>query len=275
MCRAWPTPGVVVECSPHHPGSPTSSVVYRGVGPQMSHGSAAARHAWGCGRGVPATTYRGTKPRVHPQLGAEVMTPEAIRGEAILAVAAQVFLAYGYEQSSMDEIALEAGVARRTLYNQFSNKKALFDATMAEMWNATPVDAIIEATEQMRPPEDVLFTIGRTIANFWAPPEAVAFMRLVIWESARFPELGESFLQSGHEPVRQAVSRFVQQLSHEDGFSIDDPDFASAQFVNVILGEVLVSRLVATSTVVLDEKRCDYVVREAVTLFMTRYHRRA
>ena len=200
------------------------------------------------------------------------MTPEAIRGEAILAVAAQVFLAHGYEQSSMDEIALEAGVARRTLYNQFVSKKALFDATMARMWDATPLDAIVEATAQVRPPEEVLFSIGRTIAGFWAPPEAVAFMRLVIWESARFPELGESFLQSGHEPVRQAVNRFVRRLSRrEHEFRIDDPDLASAQFVDVILGEVLLSRLVATSTAALDEARCDYVVREAVTLFMTRY----
>ena len=199
------------------------------------------------------------------------MTPEAIRGEAILAVAAQVFLAHGYEQSSMDEIALEAGVARRTLYNQFVSKKALFDATMARMWDATPLDAIVEATAQVRPPEDVLFSIGRTIAGFWAPPEAVAFMRLVIWESARFPELGESFLQSGHEPVRQAVNRFVRRLSREPEFRIDDPDLASAQFVDVILGEVLLGRLVATSTEALDEERCDYVVREAVALFMTRY----
>lgn len=188
-----------------------------------------------------------------------------------MAVAAQVFLAHGYEQSSMDEIALEAGVARRTLYNQFVSKKALFDATMARMWDATPLDAVIEATAQVRPPEDVLFSIGRTIANFWAPPEAVAFMRLVIWESARFPELGESFMQSGHEPVRQAVNRFVQQLSREAEFHIDDPDLATAQFVDVILGEVLLSRLVATSTVALDQERCDYVVREAVALFMTRY----
>jgi AcrR family transcriptional regulator len=201
------------------------------------------------------------------------MTPEAIRGEAVLAVAAQVFLAHGYEQSSMDEIALEAGVARRTLYNQFASKKALFDATMAQMWDRMPLDAIIEATVQVRPPEEVLFSIGRTIASFWAPPEAVAFMRLVIWESSRFPELGEGFLQSGHEPIRQAVSSFVHRLSRERDFRIDDPDLATAQFIDVILGEVLLGRLVATSTAALDAERCDYVVHEAVALFMTRYRR--
>jgi len=172
----------------------------------------------------------------------------------------------------MDQIALESGVARRTLYNQFGAKKVLFDATMAQMWDRMPLDAIIDATAAVRPPEEVLYSIGRTIASFWAPPEAVAFMRLVIWESSRFPELGESFFDTGREPARRAVTDYVGRLSRDDGFHVDDPDLAAAQFIDVILGEVLLGRLVAaTATTALDEKRCDYLVREAVALFVARY----
>jgi len=193
--------------------------------------------------------------------------------EKILETAATVFLTHGYEQSSMDEIALESGVARRTLYNQFANKKALFDATMARLWASMPLDAIIDPTAEVRPPEEVLFAIGRTIASFWAPPEAVAFMRLVIWESSRFPELSESFWSAGRDPARQAVSLYVRRLSHEADFHIEDIDLATAQFIDVILGEVLLGRLVATEASSLDDDRCDYIVREAVTLFMSRYRR--
>jgi AcrR family transcriptional regulator len=188
-----------------------------------------------------------------------------------LRTAARVFLTHGYEESSMDLIALESGVARRTVYNQFGSKKALFDATMAQLWDRMPLDAIIEATAQVRPPEEVLFSIGRTIASFWAPPEAVAFMRLVIWESPRFPELGESFFHNGREPARRAVNEYVRRLSREPGYRIADPDLATAQFIDVILGEVLLGRLVATSMIALDEDRCDYVVRQAVKLFLARY----
>ncbi|WP_422743440.1 TetR/AcrR family transcriptional regulator [Mycobacterium sp. WMMD1722] len=191
--------------------------------------------------------------------------------EMVLATASRLFLAHGYEQCSMDQIALESGVARRTVYNQFGGKKALFDATMAQMWDRMPLDAIIAAASAVQSPEEVLYSIGRTIASFWAPPEAVAFVRLVIWESARFPELGESFFDRGREPARTAVREYVRRLSGERGFHIEDPDLATAQFVDVILGEVLLSRLVASPTDILDEERCDYVVREAVTLFLTRY----
>ncbi|BBZ28905.1 hypothetical protein MMAD_32000 [Mycolicibacterium madagascariense] len=185
--------------------------------------------------------------------------------------AAVVFLAHGYEQSSMDQIALEAGVARRTVYNQFGSKKALFDATMAQMWERMPLDAITADTTSSTPPEEVLYSIGRTIANFWAPPEAVAFMRLVMWESSKFPELGESFLDNGRDPARRRVTEYVRRLGGDAGFRIDDPDLATAQFIDVILGQVLLGRLVASSNSAVDDERRDYVVREAVALFLARY----
>ena len=42
--------------------------------------------------------------------------------EAIVAAAEQLFLAGGFGAVSMDELAGAAGVARRTLYNQFASK---------------------------------------------------------------------------------------------------------------------------------------------------------
>ena len=196
--------------------------------------------------------------------------PESTR-EAILVTACQVFIDHGYEQSSMDKIALKSGVARRTLYNQFASKKALFDATMARLWAHMPIATIIDVSLESRPPEDVLYEIGRAIADFWAPPEAVAFLRLVIWESPRFPELGESFINTGREPARSAVKRYVRLLTEEPGYRIHDPDLAATQFIGVIVGEVLLDRLIATREPALSEQRCDYVVSEAVALFLSRY----
>lgn len=184
-----------------------------------------------------------------------------------------MFLTHGYEQSSMDVIAAQSGVARRTLYNQFSSKRALFDATMTQLWERMPLDTIIEASNRVGPADEVLEAIGRAIADFWAPPETVAFMRLVIWESPRFPELGQGLLDNGRSPARRAVNSYVRRLSQERGFRIDDPDLATAQFIDVIVGELLIGRLVATSTTTIDDDRREYVVREAVALFLTRYRR--
>lgn len=173
----------------------------------------------------------------------------------------------------MDEIALQCGVARRTVYNHFPSKRELFDATMTQLWDRMPLDTIVDATNMVGPAEDVLYAIGRAIASFWAPPEVVAFLRLAIWESPRFPELGHGLMDNGRSPARRAVNGYVRRLSQQREFRIDDPDLATMQFIDVILGELLVSRLIATSTVAPDEARSEYIVREAVRLFLTRYRR--
>jgi AcrR family transcriptional regulator len=212
-------------------------------------------------------------PRADSAAPVTELEPESTR-DAILRTAGLVFLSHGYEQSSMDEIALQSGVARRTLYNQFASKKALFDATMAQLWDGMPLDAIVVATANEGPAEEVLYAVGRAIADFWAPPEAVAFLRLVIWESPRFPELGRGLLDNGRSPARRAVNRYVRRLSRKRDFRIEDPDLATTQFIDVILGELLLGRLVATSSAsAVDEDRRDYLVREAVRMFVARYRR--
>ena len=50
--------------------------------------------------------------------------------EAILAAAQVLFLGNGYEGSSMEAIAAEAGVSKLTLYSHFKDKEALFSAAV-------------------------------------------------------------------------------------------------------------------------------------------------
>ncbi|WP_424971068.1 TetR/AcrR family transcriptional regulator [Dinoroseobacter sp. S76] len=50
--------------------------------------------------------------------------------QRILTAAFRLFFRRGYSRVSMDEIAIEAGVTKRTLYNHFSSKDALIGAVM-------------------------------------------------------------------------------------------------------------------------------------------------
>ncbi len=50
------------------------------------------------------------------------------RQKTILNAAFDVFARYGVKRATMNDIAMEAGVARQTLYNAFTNKEALLRA---------------------------------------------------------------------------------------------------------------------------------------------------
>ncbi|GAS95962.1 regulatory protein TetR [Mycolicibacterium canariasense] len=111
---------------------------------------------------------------------------------------------------------------------------------MTQLWNRMPLDAIVDAASQVT--EEVVYGIGRAITDFWSPAEAVAFLRLIIWEGPRFPELGHGLMDCGRSPARRAVNGYVRRLGQDRGFRIDDPDLATTQLIDVILGEMLAQR---------------------------------
>ena len=53
---------------------------------------------------------------------------------AIVQAAVAQFRAHGYEATSMDQVAAAAEVSKRTLYNHFASKEALFAQILVQLW---------------------------------------------------------------------------------------------------------------------------------------------
>src|SRR3546814_3405980 len=77
----------------------------------------------------------------------------------------------------MDLVAREASVARRTVYNQFESKEALFIASVERVWSEFPVVEITADESVLSDPAAGLKRIGDAVVDFWEPPIAVAFLR--------------------------------------------------------------------------------------------------
>lgn len=103
------------------------------------------------------------------------------RRGAILAAAGKVFHAHGYAATTVESIAVEAGVAKGSLYNYFRNKQDLFTQLFAEITagDEAETDQLvtenIPADEKLRKLVDNIFTqlerytaIGGLVLEFWA-----------------------------------------------------------------------------------------------------------
>ena len=137
----------------------------------------------------------------------------------------------------MERIAKDANVARRTVYNQFESKKALFDATIGRLWRRNPIADIVKGITAGSSPEQGLLLIGSSIVNFWVPDESIAFLRMMIAESVQFPELGKAFVDTGRNPARQAIAEYLRKLHQQGRLHVTDADFATAQFVELVVGQ--------------------------------------
>lgn len=205
----------------------------------------------------------------------EVLSLPALvsKRDAILAAAGRAFIANGFEGTTMDQVSSLAGVARRTLYNQFpEGKEELFGAVAERMWQAFPVMDIASDEDALTDAEAGLRRIGLAVAQFWAPPLAVAFLKLVIAEGTRFPNLTKRFFEVGKTPAVNAVRNYIAELGKRGALSIPDSKLAATQFLGMVDEAVLWGRVMGDPRAP-SAAEMKKVVDEAVAIFLTYYRR--
>src|SRR5271170_1323802 len=99
----------------------------------------------------------------------------------ILAGAATVFAADGYEGASMARIAAVAGVSKGTLYNHFDSKAALFTAYVGETCDRY-LARVFEGADHDGDPASVLRGIGKRMLQMMLSGLGLAIYRVVIAE---------------------------------------------------------------------------------------------
>lgn len=81
------------------------------------------------------------------------------RQENIVEAAVRLFSRYGVKRTSMNDIAAEAGISRQTLYNAFSNKDQVLQATIRLFADRSvaQINAGLERTNDLGEQLDVIF----------------------------------------------------------------------------------------------------------------------
>lgn len=106
---------------------------------------------------------------------------------AILAAAAEQFRTLGFEASSMDKIAANAGVSKRTVYNHFPSKDELFAETLVQLFerSAAALDLAYRLDASLRAQLTELMTIK---VRAMADQDFLDLARVAIAEGMHAPE---------------------------------------------------------------------------------------
>jgi TetR/AcrR family transcriptional regulator, regulator of autoinduction and epiphytic fitness len=129
--------------------------------------------------------------------------------EKILQGAMQEFLAHGYAATSMDKVAEAAGVSKATVYSHFQDKEGLFKALIEKLARKR-FQSILGTQALQGEPYIVLRRLAKTALNQMVDdPEYQSFERLLIGESARFPELAQIFVGSIAKPAIETISKYL------------------------------------------------------------------
>ena len=112
----------------------------------------------------------------------------ARRRDEILDAAVRLFVADGFEAVTLDHVAAEAHVAKRTIYSYIGDRTEVFLAA---------VERLRERALQQAPRADGLEQLAQAIVLTLHSDDAVGLHRLAIGESHRFPELAVRFYEDG------------------------------------------------------------------------------
>ena len=186
--------------------------------------------------------------------------------EAIVAAAERLFLERGFGSVSMDELAETAGVARRTLYNQFASKEEIFREMLLRV-SGQLEHAFPPGIETRGDVEDVLRLIARMILGLHEHREYRGFLRMVVADSRQFPWIAEEFA-AVMDPQTERLTRYLAHLTDMGILDCRNPLLAAHQFMGILNEFSLWPWMLGREPSLAPDED---VVEEAVRMFLERY----
>lgn len=186
----------------------------------------------------------------------------------IVKQAAKLFLKKGFGAISMDEIANTADVSKRTLYNHFPTKKILFCEIVTMEWQKVDYPKIDDL--QCKDPEDIFTAIMKHLMKIMYSARMQNLLKLVIAESAKFPELKLLHAEYGFKPQFIDFMAYIDHLGETNILNIDNPRIAAAQYLGLIKESLYWPWFFGVKTKPSEEEQND-VIQRANDIFFGHY----
>lgn len=188
---------------------------------------------------------------------------------AVLEAAKRLFPHSGFEGTSMDAIAAEAGVSKLTVYSHFTDKETLFFAAIwarcEEQMPATLFDVNVKG-----PVRRQLEAIAHAFFALITAPESIALHRLLTSASGTSPKLVQMFWEAGPQRVQGGFQQFLRHEIVAGQLDIHDVPRASEQFFALLKGD-LHARLLCGCGTPLSVHDIDTHVHATVDFFLRAY----
>ncbi len=184
----------------------------------------------------------------------------------ILDAAVEEFRELGFAGTSMDRIANRAKVSKRTVYNHFESKEALFRAILDLM--AVEAELALDISyDPERPIEPQLHDLGWAEGKLLVNPSFMRLARMVVGETMRDPVLAA---EMNCKMQRISVfGDFIADAAAAGALKTPEPTLAAEQFIGLIKARAFWP--VIFSGVCVGEEEMGRIIRDSVSVFLNTY----
>jgi len=190
----------------------------------------------------------------------------------ILEAAGRLFLNQGFEATTMDAIAREAGVSKATVYAHAKNKQELF-AAIVRGKSSLVYQSVDAAEAASLGAERALTLFARRFMEVIMAPEAQCMYRVVVSEAPRNPELGRIFFEQGPQVVIARLAVILEAGRAAGELDIDDTMIAAQELLGLIQGRFHLPCVLGTLSELSTDER-ERAADRVVSTFLRAYKRR-
>ncbi|TRW88881.1 TetR/AcrR family transcriptional regulator [Mycolicibacterium sp. 018/SC-01/001] len=194
---------------------------------------------------------------------------------AILAHGQRLFLAHGYQGTSMDMVAAAAAVSKQTVYKHFGDKHALLLAIVDEALAGT-VGSFEARVAELAGTDELdrdLTILARDYLRAVLSEPVVQLRRLVIGEANRVPDLAEAYLQRAPSRMLAAFADCFEALTGRGLLDVPEKNVAAEHFAFLIVGRCIDEALFRGGPAVLASLDVDAQAAAGVQVFLAGYRR--
>jgi AcrR family transcriptional regulator len=147
--------------------------------------------------------------------------------------ARRVFLEHGFDGASVNDIVRATGVSKGTVYAYFPSKEKLFETLIFED-RRSQAERLFEIIDDSRPVEEMLREIGLRFGKILIAPEQIAYIRMIIAASAKFPQAGRAFYEAGPRYGIARITAYIQEKIRQGELQTNDPEMAARQLMELL-----------------------------------------
>jgi AcrR family transcriptional regulator len=162
----------------------------------------------------------------------------------VLTVASECFLANGYDGTSINVMAREAGISKESIYRYFGSKQELFLAVVErelQFYQDSMQESVTDYYEH--PPEEALMHLAESAIRAVTSDRTMALRRLVFQMAVTQPKVGAYYFRVGPELAYRNINKLLKHNIEEGRLKTEfEVDKLTHYFISMVLHTVTLEK---------------------------------
>jgi TetR/AcrR family transcriptional regulator, mexJK operon transcriptional repressor len=199
--------------------------------------------------------------------------PRGSEAPELLSIARQMFVARGYQGTTMDAVAAQAHISKQSLYREYPSKDVLYAAVVRD-WVDRGYDAMrphATALAETRQAREGLLGFVRVLQAGLLSPPVLQMRTLITAEARRFPDVAADYVTRSWTRNIGILAEALSALAARGLLRVEDPDLAAEQLTWLVVAAPLNRLTLQAGAYLYTADELESLATQGVTTFLSRY----